>query len=84
MFMPAFSQNARRCRRAKWFVGAGGALEGELMAAAERDGRPRDRSDAIIAAVATANRCVVVTRNTRDFPGSEVLDPSQANVDNSA
>jgi predicted nucleic acid-binding protein len=66
------------------FDSAAALAWGELMAAAERDGRPRDRSDAIIAAVATANRCVVVTRNTRDFPGSEILDPSQANVENSA
>ena len=51
-------------------------LWGELMANAEREGRPRDRADAIVAAVASANGCVVVTRNTRDFPGSEVLDPS--------
>ncbi len=59
-------------------------LWGELMATAEREGRPRDRRDAIIAAIAGANGCVVVTRNTRDFPGSEVLDPSEFHEGNSS
>jgi hypothetical protein len=65
-------------------VHVGILAECALLPTAERDVRPRDRRDAMIAAVATAYRCAVVTRNTRDFPGSEVLDPSQANVENSA
>ena len=63
------------------FDSAAALAWGELMAAAERDGRPRDRSDAIIAAVAAANRCVVVTRNLRDFPGCEAFDPCQGEAD---
>jgi toxin FitB len=38
----------------------------------------RSALDTIIAAVAEANGCVVVTDNERDFPGVETLNPLRA------
>lgn len=47
----------------------------ELMAAGKLSGRPRSVLDAIIAATATANDCIVVTDNERDFAGIEIVNP---------
>jgi len=47
----------------------------ELMAEGDRKGRPRSAIDMMIAAVARANDCVVVTGNPRDFAGVEVFNP---------
>jgi len=49
-----------------------------LMADAKTRGQPRSALDTIIAAVAEANQCVVVTDNERDFPGIETLNPIRA------
>jgi predicted nucleic acid-binding protein len=46
-----------------------------LMAEGDRKGRPRSAIDMMIAAIAKANGCVVVTRNARDFEGIEVFNP---------
>jgi predicted nucleic acid-binding protein len=46
-----------------------------LMADGKTKGRPRDGFDVIIAAVAEANGCVVVTDNENDFAGVQVLNP---------
>ncbi len=46
-----------------------------LMADARARGRPRSALDAIIAATAEANGCVVVTDNDKDFEGIEILNP---------
>ncbi|HEX3869446.1 MAG TPA: type II toxin-antitoxin system VapC family toxin [Pirellulales bacterium] len=40
-----------------------------LMANVESAGKPRNALDAIIAAVAEANGCIVVTDNEKDFTG---------------
>ncbi|WP_221938461.1 type II toxin-antitoxin system VapC family toxin [Mycobacterium sp. KBS0706] len=45
------------------------------MAEGTAAGRPRSALDTIIAAVAEANGCVVVTDNDGDFVGVEVLNP---------
>lgn len=45
---------------------------GRLMAEGRLRGCPRSALDTIIAAVAEANGCVVVTENERDFPGTEI------------
>lgn len=45
------------------------------MADGKTNGRPRDGFDTIIAAVAEANGCVVVTANEKDFAGVQVLNP---------
>jgi len=47
----------------------------ELMAEGRVAGRPRSGLDTIIAAVAAANDCVVVTDNERDFAGIEIINP---------
>jgi len=47
----------------------------ELMAEGRATGRPRSGLDTIIAAVAAANDCVVVTDNERDFAGIEIINP---------
>lgn len=47
----------------------------QLMAEGKGAGRPRSGLDTIIAAVALANLCVVVTDNERDFFGIDILNP---------
>ena len=49
-----------------------------LMAEGRTRGRPRSALDTIIAAVAVANGCIVVTDNDRDFEGVETINPMQA------
>ncbi len=46
-----------------------------LMAAGKAMGRPRSALDMIIAAIAQANDCVVVTDNERNFPDVETINP---------
>jgi predicted nucleic acid-binding protein len=46
-----------------------------LMAEGTATGRPRSALDMIIAAVAEANDCVVVTDNERNFAGLEIVNP---------
>jgi predicted nucleic acid-binding protein len=48
-----------------------------LMADGKAKGRPRSALDTIIAAVAEANDCVVVTDNEKDFDDIEILNPSR-------
>lgn len=46
-----------------------------LMAAGTSAGKPRSGLDMIIAAVAGANDCVVVTDHEKDFAGVEIVNP---------
>jgi predicted nucleic acid-binding protein len=46
-----------------------------LMSDGRRQGRPRSALDTIIAAVAEANDCVVVTDNEKDFVGVNSINP---------
>lgn len=46
-----------------------------LMADGKTMRRPRSGFDTIIAAVAEANDCIVVTDNEKDFAGIEILNP---------
>jgi predicted nucleic acid-binding protein len=46
-----------------------------LMAEGTAAGRPRSGLDMIIAAVANANECVVVTENEKDFAGIQIVNP---------
>jgi predicted nucleic acid-binding protein len=50
-----------------------------LMADGTAKGRPRSPLDMIVAAVAEANDCVVVTENERDFAGLRIVNPLRAN-----
>jgi predicted nucleic acid-binding protein len=49
-----------------------------LMAEGTATGRPRSALDMIIAAVAEANDCIVVTDNERHFAGVKVVNPLRA------
>lgn len=51
---------------------------GRLMADGRAKGRPRSGLDMILAAIAEANGCVVVTDNERDFQGIEIVNPLRA------
>jgi predicted nucleic acid-binding protein len=55
-----------------------GLVWAKLMADGKARGRPRSALDTIIAAVAEANQCVVVTDNERDFEGVEIINPLKA------
>ena len=57
------------------FDEAAALIWARLMAEGKARGRPRGALDTIIAAVAEANGCVVVTDNERDFEGIEVVNP---------
>jgi len=52
-----------------------GLIWARLMASGKAAGRPRSSLDTIIAAIAEANGCVVVTDNEKDFAGVEVVNP---------
>lgn len=60
------------------FDASAGLIWARLMAEGTAKGRPRSALDTIIAAVATANDCVVVTDNERDFAGVDLLNPLRA------
>jgi toxin FitB len=46
-----------------------------LMAEGTAKGRPRSALDTIIAAIAEANDCIVVTDNEKDFADIEIVNP---------
>lgn len=48
------------------------------MARGLATGRPRNPLDMIIAAIAGANDCVVVTDNDKDFAGLKIVNPVRA------
>lgn len=50
-------------------------LWARLMAAGTAAGRPRSPLDMIVAAVAEANHCIVVTDNERHFRGLKIFNP---------
>jgi predicted nucleic acid-binding protein len=52
-----------------------GLLWARMMADGKRTSRPRSGLDTIIAAVAEANDCIIVTDNERDFAGVETINP---------
>jgi len=57
------------------FDEAAGLVWARLMAEGTAAGRPRSALDMIIAAVAEANDCIVVTDNERDFAGVKIVNP---------
>ncbi|MEO9062625.1 MAG: PIN domain-containing protein [Nitrosospira sp.] len=52
-----------------------GIIWAKLMADGTATGHPRGGLDMIIASVASANHCVIVTDNERDFSGLEIVNP---------
>ena len=57
------------------FDEAAGLIWARLMAEGTATGRPRSALDMIVAAVAEANDCVVVTENENDFAGVKIVNP---------
>ncbi len=57
------------------FDEAAALIWARFMAEGTAIGRPRSAVDLIVAAVAEANDCVVVTDNERDFVGLPILNP---------
>jgi predicted nucleic acid-binding protein len=57
------------------FDEAAGLIWARLMAEGTTMRRPRSALDMIIAVVAEANGCVVVTDNERDFAGIDFINP---------
>ena len=47
----------------------------KLMADRKTRGRPLSALDTIMAAIANANSCIVVTANEKDFEGVEIVNP---------
>lgn len=52
-----------------------GLIWARLMAEGTAQGRPRSALDMVIAAVAEAHSCMVVTDNERDFAGLAFINP---------
>lgn len=52
-----------------------GLIWARLMADGKAAGRPRSALDMIIASVAGANDCIVVTDNEKDFAGLDFVNP---------
>jgi predicted nucleic acid-binding protein len=57
------------------FDEAAALIWARLMAEGTARGRPRSSLDTIIAAVAEANDCTVITDNETDFEGVEIVNP---------
>jgi predicted nucleic acid-binding protein len=55
-----------------------GLVWARLMSEGTASGRPRSALDMIIAAIAEANDCVVVTDNEKDFAGIEIVNPMRS------
>ncbi|MCY4309771.1 MAG: PIN domain-containing protein [Rhodospirillaceae bacterium] len=52
-----------------------GLIWARLMAEGKAHGQPRSTLDMILAAVAEANDCMIVTDNERDFRGLQIINP---------
>ena len=57
-----------------------GLIWARLMAGGKAQGRPRSALDTIIAAIAEAHDCTVVTNNEKDFPDIWVINPLRGAV----
>jgi toxin FitB len=55
-----------------------GLIWAKLMADGKAAGRPRSPLDMIIASIAVANDCIVVTDNERDYGQVEFINPTRA------
>jgi predicted nucleic acid-binding protein len=57
-----------------------GLIWARLMAEGARAGRPRSALDMILAAIAEANDCIVVTDNEKDFAGLKFINPMRSST----
>ena len=55
-----------------------GLVWARLMADGTATGQPRSPLDMIVAAIAEANDCLVVTDNEKDFAGMRTINPLRA------
>jgi toxin FitB len=55
-----------------------GLIWAELMAEGTAHGRPRSALDMVVASIAQANDCVVVTDNEQHFTGLKIVNPLRA------
>lgn len=62
------------------FDEAASKMWAELMADGKKSGKPRHGFDMMIAAVAYANACTIVTNNEKDFYGLPILNPMRLGV----
>lgn len=60
------------------FDAKAGLIWGLLMADGTAESRPRSALDMIIASVAQANQCTLVTDNARHFSGVQTLNPMES------
>ena len=60
------------------FDARAGLVWARLMAEGSSNGRPRSPLDLIVAAIAEATGCIVVTDNVRDFDGVPTINPLRA------
>ncbi|WP_395665883.1 type II toxin-antitoxin system VapC family toxin [Methylocella sp.] len=63
------------------FDAKAGLIWARLMAEGKVAGRLRSGLDMIIAAVAGANECVVVTDNEKDFAGPQIINPLRGGLE---
>ena len=57
-----------------------GLIWARLMVEGATKGRPRSALDMIVAAIAEANNCIVVTDNEKDFVGIDIINPVRGGV----
>jgi toxin FitB len=57
-----------------------GLIWARLMAEGTAKGKPRSTLDTIIAAIAEANDCIVVTDNEKDFADIKIVNPLRAQI----
>jgi len=74
-FAGADGPQAQFARRILPFDEPAALIWATLMADGTAKGRPRSGLDTIVAAVAVANDCIVVTDNERDFAGVDLINP---------
>jgi len=67
-----------RCSRVLSFDEKAALIWGRLMAEGAMRGRPRSPLDMILAAVAEANDCILVTDNEKHFAGLKFINPMRA------
>ena len=60
------------------FTEEAGYVWARLMSEGTRAGRPRSALDMILAAIAEANDCILVTDNERHFAGLKFINPMRA------
>ncbi len=77
--MPGFPARKARLQlfagRVLPFDERAGLIWARLMAEGTAKGRPRSALDTIIASIAEANECIVVTDNEKDFADIEIVNP---------